>query len=173
MAVWIVRIFGILITSVGGAGLIISAHEGTSVERLLLMGIILLVGIALVVISILAPRWRERTATIENCLGYSLKLDSNGNVIVTTPRDDVEARLYRGEIGFDEYAELVAQYEYAIRGGSKRAQLATEHNNSLLLSSEYADELEELAAEISTLRDEYAAGTISFDGFDKKMELLR
>ena len=173
MAAWIVRILGILITSVGGVGLAMSLYEAAPIERMLLMGIILFFGIGLVVISILAPRWRERTDSIENCLGYELKLDSNGNVIVTHPRDEVEAKLYRGEIGFDEYAELVSPFEYAIRGGSRRALLATEHNSSLLLTSEYADELESLAADISTLRDEYAVGNISVEEYEAQMNLLR
>ncbi len=173
MAALIVRIIGILIAAVGGLELAVSVQASRGIERLLFAALILLLGLALVLISILAPRFRERTDTIENCLGYRLKVDTSGEIIITCPRDTVEARLHRGELSFDEYAELVAPHEYGIRGHSRRAELAREHNDTTLLSSEYADELEALAGEISALRDSYAAGEIGDAEFVEKMDALR
>ncbi len=173
MAVLIVRIIGIIAALFGGIRLVLSLQAPSSTEQLLSAALILIIGLATIIYSILVPKSREGMKPIENCLGYKLWTDANGDIVITCPRDDAEAKLHRGEVNFDGYVELVSQLEYAVKGDSRRARLAREHNDTTLLSSEYADELEALANDIAALKGSYDAGEIDISEYEKKLGELR
>ncbi len=173
MVALIVRIFGCILAAVGGftmTGLLM--HEAL-LENVLLAALLLFLGAAMIVVSVLAPRFGEKTRVVENCLGYPLRINMEGEIVITCPRDVVEAKLFCGEINFDKYVEKIALFEYRVKGDSRRAQLARAHNQTTLLSSEYADELAALAEEISALRDRYASGEISDKEYQAQLDELR
>ena len=172
MAALILKIFGILTAAAGGILLHAVVIGGRGIELALAMALVILVGIALAVVGFLAPRFSERTDVVENPLGYRLRVDARGDVIFTCMRDEVEAALLHGELTYDEYAAAVSRHEYDLRGDSRRVQLAREHQNGELLTSEYADELEALAAAIGALRDAYAAGEIAGEAYEERLREL-